>query len=578
MMNTLLQYIGPWTESWFDAMWRATWQGGIVLAIVWLLSRRCTFLSPRVVCWMWRLACVKLLVAIVWAMPVDVPVLPPNTASLAPAQAMATNASQLTQLGKVEQYAQNKAASKTHGAIAPAVARVAKIVACFCWLIGVLFSIVIAVRQWSAARRLVRLSVPVRARSLRSLCRQQARRLGLRHLPELRVSRTAACAAIVGIARPTIIFPHDVLATFDDAEIGVMAGHELAHLQRRDLAWNWLPLAVRSLFFFHPLVWLMARGWSETQEAACDELVLDRGIARPVEYGRLLLSLATRPEACLRPSFATAGVFGSSGNLERRILSMTRVKPITRNYLIVAASALVVAAFVSVVPWKLVAQEAKQPAATEPEKKSAENQAGDRRLDMNNLKQIMLANHNFAATDESKAFPPAYIAKNGKPLLSWRVAVLPYLDQKNLYKEFHLDEPWDSDHNKALIAKMPATYKSPHSKLTDGRTVYLTPRGAVTTFPGETGVKLMQITDGLSNTIAVVEVDEDHAIPWTKPDDWQFDADHPKAGLAKEFGGIMVAVDDGSVRLLPNDLDPALLKAMFTIAGGEPVNLSLSAR
>jgi beta-lactamase regulating signal transducer with metallopeptidase domain len=572
-MNTILQFLGPWTELWFDALWRATWQGGILLAIVWALARWCTFLSPRVVCWMWRLACVKLLVALAWAVPVNLPLLPPGAPSLAPSQAAVTNVADLGHANHFQQSSHGEAAPAAYGAVAPDTARFAKIAVCVCWLAGVVCSVVIAARQWSAARRLVRLSVPVRARSLRSLCRQQARRLGLRHLPDLRVSRTAACAAIVGIVRPTIIFPHDVLATFDAAELGVMAGHELAHLKRRDLAWNWLPLAVRSVFFFHPLVWLMARGWSETQEAACDELVLDRGIARPAEYGRLLLSLATRPDACLRPSFASAGVFGSFGNLERRILSMTHVKPLTRNYLIVTASLFVVAGVLSVVPWKLVAQEPKQPTAAEPAKKAPERQVGDRSIEINHFKQIMLALHNFAATDESKAFPPAYIAKDGKALLSWRVAVLPYLDQANLYKEFHLDEPWDSDHNKALIAKIPVTYRSPHSKLTDGRTVYLTPRSAETTFPGEKGIKLSQIVDGTSNTIAVVEVDDEHAIPWTKPDDWQFNADHPKAGLEREPGGILVALGDGSVRLLPNDIDAGLLKAMFTMAGREVVKL-----
>ena len=68
-----------------------------------------------------------------------------------------------------------------------------------------------------------------------------------------------------------------------------MLGHELAHLKRHDLAWNWLPTVVGWLFFFHPLVWFMTRRWSEAQEAACDELLIQAEVARPVPYGRLLL-------------------------------------------------------------------------------------------------------------------------------------------------------------------------------------------------------------------------------------------------------------------------------------------------
>ena len=79
---------------------------------------------------------------------------------------------------------------------------------------------------------------------------------------------------------------------------------------------------------------------------------------------------------------------------------------------------------------------------------------------INNLKQIGLAMHNYHAMH--KTFPPAYtVDKAGKPLLSWRVLILPYLEQDALYKEFHLDEPWDSEHNRALIDRMPATYRCP---------------------------------------------------------------------------------------------------------------------
>ena len=95
---------------------------------------------------------------------------------------------------------------------------------------------------------------------------------------------------------------------------------------------------------------------------------------------------------------------------------------------------------------------------------------------INNLKQIGLAMHNYHA--RHKTFPPAYtVDKDGKPLLSWRVLILPYLEQDALYKEFHLDEPWDSEHNRALIDRMPTTYLCPggSSKRADrGKTTYLT--------------------------------------------------------------------------------------------------------
>jgi len=82
---------------------------------------------------------------------------------------------------------------------------------------------------------------------------------------------------------------------------------------------------------------------------------------------------------------------------------------------------------------------------------------------MNNMKKIMLAMMVYASPN--MRFPPAFKAdKDGNPLLSWRVLILPKIDQGDLYKEFHLDEPWTANTIKKLIARMPAVYKSPSGK------------------------------------------------------------------------------------------------------------------
>src|SRR5262245_822885 len=98
--------------------------------------------------------------------------------------------------------------------------------------------------------------------------------------------------------------------------------------------------------------------------------------------------------------------------------------------------------------------------------------AGNSSRSANNLKQIMLAFHNYH--DLYNGMPSAAICdKNGKPLLSWRVAILPLIEQDNLYKQFKLDEPWDSEHNKKLIPMMPKIYAVPNvSKPGDTDTYY----------------------------------------------------------------------------------------------------------
>jgi hypothetical protein len=203
--------------------------------------------------------------------------------------------------------------------------------------------------------------------------------------------------------------------------------------------------------------------------------------------------------------------------------------------------------------------------------RTASSEAAQRAQSMNNMKQIMLAMHNYH--DVYKKFPPAYRAdKAGKPLLSWRVLILPMIEQGELYEQFHRDEPWDSEHNKKLIAKMPPEYISPSSKAGAGKTNYLTVRGENTVFPGKQGVRIADITDGTSYTIAIVEASDDKAVIWTKPDDFEIDNNNPLKGLAGLYPEVfLVGFVDGSVRSLPSSIAPEVIKGLFSRNGGEAV-------
>ena len=147
----------------------------------------------------------------------------------------------------------------------------------------------------------------------------------------------------------------------------------------------------------------------------------------------------------------------------------------------------------------------------------------------NDLKRIGLALLTYEQAN--KVFPlPASRAPDGKPLLSWRVHILPYLGEKSLYQQFHLDEPWDGPHNRPLLEKMPSVYRLTISKSQPGRTNYLLPVGNGAAFDAERPTAFKDIKDGSSNTIMVVTVDDDHAAIWTKPDDWRFDPQQPTVG------------------------------------------------
>lgn len=143
----------------------------------------------------------------------------------------------------------------------------------------------------------------------------------------------------------------------------------------------------------------------------------------------------------------------------------------------------------------------------------------------NNLRTMAIAMLNHEAARQM--LPAAIADADGKPLLSWRVAILPYIEELELYKQFHLDEPWDSEHNRALIAKMPAVYNCPSAPRDDGQTRYLLLDGPGACFEKArqqarnriSGVNFGDLRQPAGQTILVVEAPTDRAVEWTKPED-----------------------------------------------------------
>jgi hypothetical protein len=190
----------------------------------------------------------------------------------------------------------------------------------------------------------------------------------------------------------------------------------------------------------------------------------------------------------------------------------------------------------------------------------------------NNLKQIALAMHNFH--DTFTRLPAAIHDADKKPLLSWRVQILPFIDQAPLYNEFHQNEPWDSPHNKKLIERMPDIYRSPASKLDKKKflTTYLGVAGKQGLFGDVEGISFRNVTDGLSNTIMVLDVADEQAVIWTKPDDFTPNPENPLKGLIRPGAETFeVVFGDGAARALSKMIAPETLKAIFTYNGGEVV-------
>jgi hypothetical protein len=198
------------------------------------------------------------------------------------------------------------------------------------------------------------------------------------------------------------------------------------------------------------------------------------------------------------------------------------------------------------------------------------------------LKQIGLAFH--AYHDVNGKLPPAVVSgKDGRPLYSWRVLLLPYLEEDTLYRQSHLDEPWDSPHNKQTLAETPRRCRPAlGGGEPPGLTRYQVLIGPGTAFE-RAGLTWDDFPDGLANTLLVVEAGE--SVPWTKPADLDYDPGKPLPPLGGAFTkpvhvlcyevwrkpGFTACFADGSVRFITST-DEAALRSIISRNGGEKMD------
>jgi prepilin-type processing-associated H-X9-DG protein len=206
----------------------------------------------------------------------------------------------------------------------------------------------------------------------------------------------------------------------------------------------------------------------------------------------------------------------------------------------------------------------------------AAREAARRMQCSNHIKQIVLALHNYH--DVHGALPPLYtVDANGRPLHSWRVLILPFIEQMALYQQIRLDEPWDSEHNSQFHNMNIPIFRCPSNP--QGGTSYVAIAGEVfvpaTAAGRATGLGFQHITDGTSNTLAIVEVND--TFNWMAPMG-NITLDELVEGFGRggrvgsyHPGGMNVGLFDGSVRFISETVDRTVLRALGTRAGGESV-------
>ena len=206
----------------------------------------------------------------------------------------------------------------------------------------------------------------------------------------------------------------------------------------------------------------------------------------------------------------------------------------------------------------------------------------DRAYSLNQIREISIGLFSYETTN--KGLPASYNTDGeGRPLLSWRVHLLPYLEQQTLYNQFHLDEPWDSPHNKTLIELMPQVYRSPFSDSPLGYTTYLgnaVDEGLFSKPDGpmkdsrdyqKAGLTLDDCSDGTIDTLILVEANDDHAVIWTQPGDFEPDINSDLfSWLMISNGDFLGSFYNGSTIIQPAN-NISNLRAQLTRDGGETI-------
>ena len=353
-MNAWSMMINGFAAPWLEALLRACWQGGLAIGLVWLVCRVWPQISPRAKSWLWRLAFLKLVVAFLWPVSINVPLFPSPALPTAQRPRVESPRTQLVPPAGVP----SPALASPTASLRPAPARLSLAGwLLLAWSAGVGVHLACVLWESRQTGRLRRSCRPPEDEHLDHWCAEGAQRLRLRRTPSVRVTDKVSQPLLLGLCRPSVILPNSLLASATSAQLRMMLAHELAHAKRLDLWWGWLRWLGEAWFYFHPLIWLSRGEWRLTQEMACDALAVSAAESPLADYGAMLLEISTVSNGLLTvPSSGTVGIIETKTNLERRLKAMKFIRQEISKQTWVATACLLCAGTVGTLPWRAVAQ------------------------------------------------------------------------------------------------------------------------------------------------------------------------------------------------------------------------------
>lgn len=349
-------------------------QGGLLLAVVWLVCHYSKQISANTKCWLWRIAYLKFAILLVCGGLLELPVLQPTsqsapatTSNLSPANENLDTAHTLNSSLDSRQK-QSETASSTNlpyaGAVQPTPPHFdaqslwsANNLLFLIWSLGIGIGIAFVGRQYLIANRFVRHSVPIKNSRIATDYRLLCSRLKMSAPPRLAMTSRIETPVLVGAIRPTILIPTSMVRNLPSSDLKLIIAHELGHANRHDLIWNWLIVLVRTVFFFHPLVWATQKRFALDQEIACDQLALKTTQTDFHHYGRLLVNCSASTSRGATRNLAAVGAVSSFNTLKERILEMNRFNNQPSRLATLLSMTALVACIALLAPVQLVAQQ-----------------------------------------------------------------------------------------------------------------------------------------------------------------------------------------------------------------------------
>jgi len=440
--------IDPWVDHWAAGVWRACWQGSAAILFVWAVCGLLPQMSPRIRCWLWRLAYAKLLIALLWTSPVVIPLLRSTATRVslsAPSREPAAPAAFLPSPLSTEGSGPPAYVVLQQPSLTPLS------LLTILWLLGAAMVAAQVGREWRSAR-LRDQAAPLDTALYAGLAadfESLQRRLGVRRPIALLVTDASDRPHVFGVKRPAIVLPAALLAESDRPGLSAVLAHEIAHVRRKDLLWNWLPAIVHILFFFCPFVWLANREWQLAQELACDDMAVLNTRIDVADYGEMLVRMVTPSRHSPTPGIATLSIVESLQTLHRRLIAMRSIRPISPRKLAVAGGACVALGIFGIVPWQVVAQGARADRILFVSNRGEDHRFSIFAMDPNGLHRVRLTHGPLPESD-------VVSGPDGKAILQ------PTAPHRNAME---IDPVWSPDRHRIAFALAVAEKPEPGSRV-----------------------------------------------------------------------------------------------------------------